>query len=286
MNDILHSFTRYGAIDVLAFMGEWPDRHSLRANTEDLSKMADRLGLRAICVSHLSSVLGHDTRTGNELLFASTSSDERLWAFPIVNPLEAGWKEELDWAASMGARGVRLVPGYHGYSLREDVIQELVNVARKYKLPVQVCARLQDERLQHRLLRVQAVDLHDLAELITTTNGHPLLISGLSVQERDLVIRNVSSSNSIKINQVLFDLWFCNGPLTVIASLVKAGLAQSYAYSSCMPLQTPEATALQLASSAIGETERIQMIYGNAMRVLDTAVDKAIAPSGKGNVQA
>jgi len=284
MNDMLDSFTQYGAIDVLAFIGEWPDRHSLRADTGALFEMADRLGLRAICVSHLSSVLGHDTRTGNELLFSATSNDARLWPFAIINPLEAGWKEELEWAASMGARGVRLVPGYHGYSLREDVIQELMVAASNYRLPVQVCARLQDERLQHRLFMVKAVEAYELAELMTTSNGHPLIISGLNVQERELVMRNLTAGGTA--HQVLFDLWFCNAPLAVIALLCKTGLAQSYAYSSCMPLQTPEATALQLATSTIDEVDRAAMMYGNAMRMLNAAIDKAAASSGRGNMQA
>ncbi|QJD87333.1 amidohydrolase family protein [Cohnella herbarum] len=265
MNIMLDRFTRYGAIDVLTFIGQWPDRQALRAEAGDLTDMADRLGLRAMCVSHLSSVLGHDTRTGNEELFAAAAQDVRLWPFPIVNPLEAGWKEELDWAVSRGARGIRLVPGYHGYGLNENGLQELLNEVRKHGLPLQVCARLQDERLQHRLLLVDVVDLHELAELIMTADGHPLLISGLRDHERDLVMRNVTSDS--KIRQVLFDLWFCNGPLAVIASICRAGLAQSYAYSSCTPLQTAEATALQLSSSDIGEEERIDLIYGNAMRL-------------------
>ncbi|BBI36276.1 amidohydrolase family protein [Cohnella abietis] len=267
MNIMLDRFTRYGAIDLLAFVGQWPDRQALRADAGELTDMADRLGLRAICVSHLSSVLGHDTRTGNEELFAAVSKDVRLWPFPIVNPLEAGWKEELDWAVSMGARGIRLVPGYHGYGLREDGVQELLDEVGKHQLPLQICTRLQDERLQHRLLLVDAVNLHELAELIMAANGHPLLISGLRDQERDLVMRNVASDS--KIHQVLFDLWFCNGPLAVIASICRAGLAQSYAYSSCTPLQTAEATALQLASGDIEEEERIDLIYGNAMRLFE-----------------
>lgn len=265
MNVMLDRFTRYGAIDVLAFVGQWPDRQTLCAEAIELIDMADRLGLRAMCVSHLSSVLGHDTRTGNEELFAATSQDVRLWPFPIVNPLEAGWKEELDWTVSMGARGIRLVPGYHGYGLRDEGIHELLDEVRKHHLPLQICSRLQDERLQHRLLLIDVVDLHELAEQIMAADGHPLLISGLRDHERDLVMRHVAAGS--KIDHLLFDLWFCNGPLAVISSICRAGLAHSYAYSSCTPLQTAEATALQLASSDIGEEERIDLIYGNALRL-------------------
>ncbi|WP_409343982.1 hypothetical protein [Paenibacillus sp. MBLB4367] len=278
MNAWLDRFKEQGAIDLLAFLGEWPDRRSLRTGPAELSAMAARLNLRAMCVSHLSSVLGHDTRTGNIELFAEAKKDERLWPFPVINPMEQGWQDELAWAAAEGARGVRLVPGYHGYGLRDITVAELLGAIRLLKLPLQVCVRLQDERLQHPRLRAEPVELHELAELTAAADGHPLLISGLRDHERETVMRH-ASFNGVP-SQLLFDLWFCNGPLAAIASLCRSGLTQSYGYSSCSPLHTAEATALQLSRGAIEEAERADLCYGNAMRLFGFGKAEAQRPAG------
>ncbi|MDI4643454.1 amidohydrolase family protein [Cohnella hashimotonis] len=269
MNGFLDRFSRAGAVDLLAFLGQWPDRPALSADNAQLSAMADRHGLRAVCVSHLASVTGHDTRSGNELLFHAIRGDERLWPFPVLNPTEPAWEKELEWAVAGGARGIRLVPGYHGYGLRDAGVGELAAAVRERKLPLQVVARMQDERLQHRLLDVPAVEPHELAELMLALDGHPLLISGLRDGERETAMRLAGRGGILP--HVLFDLWFCNGPLAVIASLCRAGLAGVYGYSSCTPLQTAEATALQLAAGAIGDDELHDLCAGNALRLLGPA---------------
>jgi len=271
VNGVLERFKELGAIDLLAFLGEWPDRLALRAGPDELSAMADRLRLRGICVSHISSVLGHDTRTGNEALFAAAERDKRLWPFAILNPTEPGWEEELAWAAEKGARGIRLAPGYHGYGLRDAAVAALLPAARLHGLPLQVCVRLQDERLQHRRLRAEPVELHEVAELISAAAGHPLIVSGLRDHERDAVMR--FGEARWPRGKVLFDLWFCNGPIAVISSLCRSGLTEWHGYSSCAPLHTPEATAFQLAGAAIPETDRAALCFSNALSLLGTGND-------------
>ena len=81
---------KQGAIDLIAFLGQWPNRLLSYASVSDLIAMADRYELTGICVSHIASVHGHDTRSGNEALFVAATADERLWPFAMLNPAAPG----------------------------------------------------------------------------------------------------------------------------------------------------------------------------------------------------
>lgn len=269
MMSLLHAFRQQGAIDVTVYLGQWPFRHATRASSADLSAMADRLGLTGLCVSHIASVFGYDTRSGNEALLKETAADVRLWPFVILNPLETGWERELVWAAQAGARGVRLLPGYHGYSLRCPQMTALAAAIDSLGLPLQLCARLQDERLQHPRYPVANVPLHEIAELADKAGGRaPLLVSGLRESEWEQMLMHLSSDSPRE--RLFCDLWYCNGPLAVIASLCSrsGNGADTFAYGSCHPIQTAEATALQLAAANISETSRYSLCAGNARHFL------------------
>ncbi|BBH22816.1 hypothetical protein Back11_41610 [Paenibacillus baekrokdamisoli] len=259
-------FMELKAIDMTAFLGQWPYRLQSYAAAEDLIAMVNRLQLAGVCVSHIASIHGHDTRSGNAALLTECASDSRLWPFAILNPSEPGWKDELAWVVGSGARGVRLLPGFHGYDLDSPEVKELVLAVRKADLPLQVFLRLEDERLQHQRYKVKPVSIHAIVELAVALKGHRLLISGVRDYEWDEVWRQLPSE--LRTGQLLFDLWYCNSPLAAIASLCRRGGAVSFVYGSGVPLHLPEATVLQLAAAEISEEDRYALCLGNAMRFL------------------
>lgn len=259
-------FLEQKAIDVTAFIGTWPTRYQSRATAADLSAMADRLQLEAMCVSHIASVHGHDTRSGNEALFAESASDDRLLPFVILNPAETNWEAELEWAAASGAKGVRLVPGYHGYDPAGSDAKALYAAVRRLRLPLQIIVRLLDERLQHPRFTAEHLPFHIAAELIVLLEGHPVLLSGFRENEWEQVKRMIPQGAGLE--HVCCDLWFCNGPLAVISKLCARGESERFAYGSCTPIQSAEATALQLAAAAVGEADRAMLCRGNASRYL------------------
>jgi len=266
MMHLMEPFLSQRAIDLTAFIGQWPTRLQIRAGADDLSAMADTYGLEGVCVSHIASIFGFDTRSGNEALFAETAADERLWPVPILNPAEDAWELELEWAVQSGARGVRLVPGYQGYSLLIPQVAELVTRLISLRLPIHISARLEDDRLQHPRYKAQAAPYHELAELLRLCGDLPVIISGLKATEWDRVKELLNDGHNT--DRVLLDLWFANGPLAVIASLCKSGQTDRVAYGSCTPIQVMQATALQLASADISESERAALCRGNAARLL------------------
>ncbi|MCD9025309.1 amidohydrolase family protein [Cohnella silvisoli] len=264
--DLLKPFIDEHAIDVTAFIGSWPNRLQASAEQKDLSRMADRYQLKGVCISHIASVFGYDTRSGNEALFKACSQDNRLWPFAIINPTDEGWLQELQWAIDSGVRGIRLIPGYHQYKLDHPAVNRLIEIIEPYRLPLHVCARLQDERLQHHRFYTEAVPVHSLASMISAAGDNPLIISGVNSNEKDEISRYLHADQSI--DHVLYDLWHVNGPLAVISQLCQKGQASQYAFGSCTPIQTAEATILQLSAANISESDRRLLCCGNAERLL------------------
>lgn len=265
------------AVDLTAFVGQWPSRLHCQANIEELSAMADSYKLDRLFVSHIASVFGYDTRLGNEELLKECQQDPRLAPTIILNPTNPTWEQELDWAAANGAAAVRFIPGYHHYSLRDERAMQCFEAIRAYRLPLHINQRLQDERLYHPSMPIQLVPQHELAEWIQFTSGHPLVISGIRPTEWEQLC--LLMNDGATVDHVLIDLWFVNGPLAVIAELYHNNKHTRYGYGSCYPLQTPEATILQICKADIPETARKQLFSGNAQNILGIQPNSSIAAS-------
>lgn len=172
----------------------------------------------------------------------------------------------MEWAVKKGARGVRIMPGYHCYSLLIPGMSKLLNRLNELRLPLQVCARLEDERLQHPRFTAKTPPFYEFAETIRECGNLPLIISGLRAREWQNVKELFNADQ--QTDHILLDLWFTNGPLQSIAALCRRGETEMFAYSSCTPLQTAEATMLQIAAADIGEDERGALCRNNALRIL------------------
>lgn len=262
--DLLQPFIAERAIDLTAFLGTWPWRLQASADVAALGALADRLGLSALCVSHIGSVFGFDTRSGNEVLLQSVQTDTRLLPFAVLNPTRPDADSELSWALAAGARGVRLTPGYHGYRLSDPAVTDFLDGIGT--LPLHVCARLDDERLRHPQFRADDVPVAELAEFIRANPGRRLVLSGLRSTEWDAVEAHLNSTDDY--SGVLLDLWFVNGPAQIIRGICERDQAIRYAFGSAAPVQTAEATALQLAVAEITPGQRRLLCRANAERFL------------------
>lgn len=269
--DLLGPFRAAGAVDTTCFVGAWPPRLGASASPGELTAYADRLGLSALWVSHLASIVGFDTRSGNESLLAVCASDHRLRPFLVLNPTESGWERELDWAHCAGAQGIRLTPSYHGYSLNTRTADELRAAVRELKLPLHVLLRLEDLRVRHPRFQVVDSRVDQLAEFLRPAGrAADIVVSGLNGAEWSELQGHLGQD----AEDLLADLWFVNGPTGVVDHLGRRGLDEHFCYGSAYPIQTPEATALQLCVAELRPGQRHAILRGNAER-LQTEVDSA-----------
>jgi len=261
---LLSSFSDEGATDVTCHIGSWPFRLGAAATVADLRSYAARHGLRRLWVSHFACLFGFDTRTGNEEVLSACGGDDLFRVFAVVNPLETTWHTEMDWALAQGAAGVRTAPSTLGHPLAAAI--PLARACRERDVPLQVLIRLDDARVRHRLNPLDDPTPHDVAEFLRETAGTRIVISGLRWEERSEVAMHLADGVPA---DVAFDLWHVNGPFRVADQL--AADPHRWVFGSGFPVQTPQATMLQLAASDLDAGVRRAITVDNAAAVLGDA---------------
>jgi hypothetical protein len=138
-------------LDINAYVGHWPFKQ-LKYNTCGLLlNRMNRYGVDVSVISNLNGVFYKNTQSANEELQEELKSDSnfngRFIPFAIINPIYAGWREDLEICiAKMGMKGVRLFPQYHDYGITDPSLVELVKRVRDKGLPVAFDVRMVDSR--------------------------------------------------------------------------------------------------------------------------------------------
>lgn len=158
-------------IDINAHVGHWPFQQLQYNNCEGLLQRMDRFGVDVSVVSNLNGVFYKNVQSANEELFRELDSTKkfanRFVAFAIINPLYAGWREDLaDCHGKMGMKGVRIYPTYHDYGVTDPVCIELVKMARDLGMPVALTLRMVDNRQRSWMDIQQEWALKDVLPLI------------------------------------------------------------------------------------------------------------------------
>ena len=86
-------------IDINAYIGHWPFMQ-LRYNTcEALSDRMSHFGVDVSVISNLNGIFYKNTQSANEELYQEIRSlrrnKDRFMAFAVINPIYAGWRQDL-----------------------------------------------------------------------------------------------------------------------------------------------------------------------------------------------
>ncbi len=80
-------------------------------------------------------------------LSLTANSADRFVPFAVINPIYAGWRDDLEnCVTKMGMKGIRVYPQYHDYDITDPQLIELVKIARDHGLPVAIDIRMVDSR--------------------------------------------------------------------------------------------------------------------------------------------
>lgn len=138
-------------LDINAYVGHWPFKQ-LQYNS--CSKLLGRMNQYSVdksVVSNLNGIFYKNTQSANEELYDELQSEisfgDRFIPFAVINPIYAGWREDLDTCITkFGMKGVRVYPQYHDYEIIDPSFVELVKRSRDKGLPVAVDIRMVDSR--------------------------------------------------------------------------------------------------------------------------------------------
>lgn len=138
-------------IDSNAYIGHWPFLKLEHNTPETLLGRMNEFGTDASVVSNLNGIFYKNTQHANEELWDALRGKrvyrDRFIPFAVINPLYGGWRDDFEVStATMGMKGVRLYPQYHGYDIADPACIELVKMCRDKGLPVAFCLRMVDSR--------------------------------------------------------------------------------------------------------------------------------------------
>lgn len=252
-------------IDANVSIGAWPFRKLAGSDIKSLIASLQRNGVTQAWAGSLEGLFDRDVAGVNLRLAESCQQTQPalLVPFGTINPTLPDWQEDLRRCAELHQfRGVRLHPGFHGYNLHLPALGELFTLAAERRLIVQLVATMEDERTQHPVFQVAAVDLSPLSAILKQVPKLQLVVLN--------AFRKLSLDEAAKIaaaGQVWFDIGMLEG-VDRVAALVDKVSPERILLGSHAPLFYVESVALKLRESML-PMKMIQMIQqDNAARLI------------------
>ncbi|MBM3457083.1 MAG: hypothetical protein FJX77_00910 [Armatimonadetes bacterium] len=174
-------------VDVSLFCGPYPFRALPGRTPTELARLLAATGAEAAVVTPFPALFYTQTWQGLREWQASAPSAAGVRYWAVLNPAYPGWERDLDgMLGDPGVAGIRLFPRYHGYGFGGDLsaLLEVANRTAAAGRPLNLTARLLDDRLHPRLLHVDPpLDLSAVAHLLAGTPGTTWVLSGFYAGE-------------------------------------------------------------------------------------------------------
>jgi len=268
-----------GLIDVNVNLERWPLRRVRGDDTPALVSMLRRQGVVQAWAGSFDGLLHKDIGAVNARLAHECRRRGRglLVPFGSINPKLPDWEEELRRCAEEHHMpGIRLHPNYHGYKLDDPNFAKLLRLATQRRLIVQLVLVMEDERMMHRLLRVEPVDNALLGDLVKLTTGLRLvLLNALRTLRGQPLVELVSAG------EVYVEISMLEG-VGGVEKLLAQIPTDRVLFGSYAPLFYFESSQLKLKESPLSDESLRAIRYENALRLREDVAAESKAACGAG----
>lgn len=169
-------------MDFNCFSGNWPF-HKVRYNTvEKIVQLHKRCGIEGGIVSSCEAIFYQDPYEA-ELSLSKELAGTGYYHAMTLNPTLPAWKDALRRCVEeLGVKAVRLVPGYHGYTLADDVMKEVCDSLQRYNLPLILTLRIEDERTTW-MINPRFIPVTEVKTFLETYADIPTLVANVRINE-------------------------------------------------------------------------------------------------------
>jgi predicted TIM-barrel fold metal-dependent hydrolase len=253
-------------IDVNVSLSRWPFRRLPDDEPEALVRRLRRLGVTEAWAGSFDALLHNDLAAVNARLVETCRAygDGLLRPWGAINPRLPGWREDLRRCADVyRMAGVRLHPNYHGYTLDDPALFELLAACGRRGLVVQIAVRMEDERTLHPLLKdLPSFDLKVLDRLLPRPLRPPLVLLNAL---RDL--RGEALKRVLAVENVYVDIATLEGAGGLERLLADVG-PDRLLFGSHAPFFVAESAHLKLKESELTPSQAEAIRAGNARRLV------------------
>ena len=253
-------------VDTNVYLSRWPFRRLHGDEPLELAAKLKQHDVTQAWVGSFDAVLHKDLAAANARLAddCRTYGEGRWLPFGSVNPLLPDWQEDLRRChEDHKMRGIRLHPNYHGYQLDSPLFAELVALAAKLGLIVQIALNMEDGRTQHPLVRVAEVDTEPLLAVVRKTPGLKLVILNRKRQPSRKLLGRLSYSG-----KVYFDFAMLEG-VGGINGLLEGVPEDRVLFGSYFPFFYFESALLKVKEAGLDASRENVILEGNARLVLE-----------------
>lgn len=245
-------------IDVNANLSRWPFRRTPCDELPGLLAAMTRHRISQAWVGSLDGLFHKDLGGVNLRLAEACRTHAALVPFGAVNPTLPDWQEDVRRChEDYRMPGLRLHPNYHGYKLDEPAFGQLLEIAQRRGLIVQLVVRMEDERTQHPLMRVSDVDLAPLADVLAAWPRLRLVLLNAPALKAPL----------LKRAGLWVDMAMKEG-VGGVSEVVKAVGLQRVLFGSHVPLFSLDSAVLKIREADLSADERQAIESGTAQALL------------------
>lgn len=252
-------------IDTNVYLARWPFR---RLEGDEPVRLVAKLSdakVEQAWAGSFEGILERDI-AGVNIRLAETChrfGEGMLIPLGTVNPKLPDWQEDVRRCHEEHKMpGIRLHPNYHGYRLDDPVFQELLKLAAERRLIVQLALSMEDPRTQSPLMRVPALDLAPLANVVKSTPGLRLELLNCTSQ-----IGREEYAAALASGDVSMDIRMVEG-VAGLARLVRQVPLSRVLFGSYYPFFYFESAMLKVQESGLDEASVMAICVENARRLM------------------
>ena len=246
-------------LDLNCYCGNWPF-FRVRYNTvEKIAHLHNRCGIEGGYISSCEAIFYQDPYEAEVQLAKDLEGTPYMHAMTL-NPKIPGWKDDLNRAVNdLGIRAVRLMPGFHGYTLTDPVLNQVCDALRTYQLPLILTIRIRDERTAW-IFAPEKIPVVDIAAFCDKNKDIVTLLACTRVKEVLTLKPQFMSRNNL-----FTDVCGFKDSNYAVENVCACIGSEHIVYGSSAPLLEMQSTTIIVDRAKLPEEVRTEIFSGNKL---------------------